>query len=283
MKKILLSYVPVIHQGYLNFFDRHWDVDFLAIFGPEILRDFDHLVRKDIRAIQASIMAKAISGIGVFKEVKILDNELIREISDAKPVLVLPDEVESWQLVEKHFIDFSDRSVLFEQVFLRWDKKSALARVTVTPDTIGSFTNLTLAFQEAEMSPDWWRQVGAVIARGGEILLVGHNYHLPNNRVTYELGDPRSLFKKGDYIELSVAQHAESGLIASAAAQGIKLDGSDIYVTTFPCPPCAKLIRDARIRRCFFSEGYSMLDGEEILKSGGVEIIHVPLESPSPD
>ncbi|NCS97095.1 MAG: deoxycytidylate deaminase, partial [Candidatus Pacebacteria bacterium] len=82
--------------------------------------------------------------------------------------------------------------------------------------------------------------------------------------------DPRNSFHKGEHIELSTAIHAEAALIADAAKKGISLEGTQLYVTTFPCPACAKLIACSGITKLYFSEGYSMLDGEKILNDAGV-------------
>jgi dCMP deaminase len=46
-------------------------------------------------------------------------------------------------------------------------------------------------------------------------------------------------------------------------------------VTTFPCPACARLIAEAGFRRCYFSGGYSVLDGDVILRAAGVELFWV--------
>ena len=48
-----------------------------------------------------------------------------------------------------------------------------------------------------------------------------------------------------------------------------------MYVTVFPCPPCAKLIAYSGIKRLYCGGGYAVLDGEEVLKSNGVEIYFV--------
>ena len=82
-------------------------------------------------------------------------------------------------------------------------------------------------------------------------------------------------FKRGLNIELTTDQHAESVVISEAAKKGIALLGADLYISTFPCPPCAKIVAAAGIKRCYFLSGYSMLDGERILKDSGVEIIQV--------
>ena len=46
-----------------------------------------------------------------------------------------------------------------------------------------------------------------------------------------------------------------------------------MYVTDFPCPPCAKLIAGAGIAKLCFREGYAVLDGQDVLEAAGVEIV----------
>jgi dCMP deaminase len=48
-----------------------------------------------------------------------------------------------------------------------------------------------------------------------------------------------------------------------------------MYVTDFPCPPCAKLIAGAGIAKLYFRSGYAVLDGQEVLEAAGVELLKV--------
>jgi dCMP deaminase len=48
-----------------------------------------------------------------------------------------------------------------------------------------------------------------------------------------------------------------------------------LYVTVFPCPPCAKLIAYSGIKNVYCGGGYGVLDGEDILKSRGVKVFFV--------
>jgi dCMP deaminase len=48
-----------------------------------------------------------------------------------------------------------------------------------------------------------------------------------------------------------------------------------MYVTDFPCPPCAKLIAGAGIARLYFRTGYAVLDGQDVLEQAGVEVVQV--------
>jgi dCMP deaminase len=129
--------------------------------------------------------------------------------------------------------------------------------------------------EEAEKSSDWWRQVGGLIVKDGSIISKTHNRHVPHEQTPYIDGDPRADFSKGVNLELSTAIHCEAFLIADAAHKGVSLLGAEMYVTTFPCPPCAKLIAYSGIKKLYYADGYGVLDGERILKNRGVDIIFV--------
>ena len=75
--------------------------------------------------------------------------------------------------------------------------------------------------------------------------------------------------------DLSTAIHAEASVVAKAARDGVPLDGADLYVTTFPCPACARLIAESGFRRCYFADPYSLLEGDTILRAAGVELFWV--------
>ena len=136
---------------------------------------------------------------------------------------------------------------------------------------------MALALQEAEKSSDWGRRVGAALVLENKVRLIAYNRHLPNEYAPYYQGDPRANFSRGVQVELGTVIHAEAGIIATAARLGLSLTAAWLYVTTFPCPSCAKLAAFSGITKCFYSSGYSLLDGEEILRERGVEIIQVVL------
>ena len=75
--------------------------------------------------------------------------------------------------------------------------------------------------------------------------------------------------------DLSTAIHAEASVVAQAARAGRALNGADIYVTTFPCPACARLIAESGFRRCYFTGPYSVLEGDAVLRAAGVELLLV--------
>jgi dCMP deaminase len=116
-----------------------------------------------------------------------------------------------------------------------------------------------------------------VVARDGEVLGVAHNAHQPTEYAPYVDGDPRNEFSRGVRADLSTALHAEAALVARAAHDGRSLAGADLYVSTFPCPACARLVAAAGFRRCYVAGAYAVLDGDRILRTAGVELIWVDL------
>jgi deoxycytidylate deaminase len=59
-----------------------------------------------------------------------------------------------------------------------------------------------------------------------------------------------------DVLEFVRASHAEMAAITDAARRGIPLRGDTIYVTTFPCHECARLILASGIARVVYIEPY---------------------------
>lgn len=278
MRKILMAYVPVLHRGYLKFFLKHHQgSDALYVFGSEVLEEFDHL-RKDIRSLPPDWAITAIRNWNLFPKVILADQKELQKPEQFPSEIIMPDEDECHAIAEKYL---SGHEITFDNIFLRWDRTKSLAEKQVEADRIVSVDKfdremMGLAVAEAAKSPDWWRQIGGVIVSPEkEVLLVTHNHPVRTPREHLFSGDPRSNFKRGISIELSLFSHAEPALVGEAARRGLKLEGCSLYVTVFPCPPCAKLVSKTGIKRLYFSEGYSMVDGEEDLRKAGVEIIRV--------
>ncbi len=276
MKKTIIAYIPVVHEGYRTFLQKHSDADTLYILGKDIITEFKSLT-KNINALEPRLIKKSLEVLVDIPVIEILSKNDLKKISRQKGFLVMPKENVSMELKEKYF---KTRQIIFDSIFLRWDKHKSVGENPVTADgkiSRSSFDKkiMNIAFRTAEQSSDFWRHVGAVIVKNGRVVIATHNKHVPSEQAPYVNGDPRNNFSKGEYIELSTAIHGEAGAIAQAAQRGISLKGASIYVTTFPCPPCAKLIAYSGIKKLYYSSGYSVLDGQDILKSQGVEIIFV--------
>lgn len=271
--KVIIAYVPVLHRGYRDFFAAE-KADKLYLLDQEFLDEFKYL-QKDLRSLKQEDAKKAIESLGLFRSVEILNKKKIAEVKNVS--IVMPDEEEMRIIAEKYL---PGHEIRFKNIFLRWDPKKVLEEKQVRYERTISYEGLAKemmdkAIYESKKAPNLWRQVGAVVARDGNILVAGFNKQVPNQHTPYYEGDARMFFKKGINIELTTDQHAESVVIAEAARKGIALEGADLYINTFPCPPCAKIVAAAGIKRCYFSSGYAMLDGERILRDNGVEIIQV--------
>lgn len=276
MKKNVLAYVPVLHEGYRRFFDKYKGAK-LILLGDDVKEKFVPLV-KDIRALPVDLIKKSIETWGVFSAIEIVDINFLKKVSSSKEIFVMPDEDIMHELQKQYFPKF--KKVEFDTIFLRWDKHKSTAEQAVDIDQKISkekfdkqvLKSLSL---EAKKSSDFWRGIGAAIIKNKKVVLETHNRHVPSEQTPYVNGDPRSDFHKGINIEISTAIHAEAYLISQSAEKGIILKGASMYVSTFPCPPCAKLIAYSGIKKLYYRGGYGVLDAESILKSKGIEIIFV--------
>jgi dCMP deaminase len=109
-------------------------------------------------------------------------------------------------------------------------------------------------------------QVGAVLSRGKRIISCGYNGTPPGADNTCEdLID-------GKLITRPEVSHAERNCIENAARNGIKLEGSVMYVNVAPCIECAKSIMNAGIQKVIFENEYKNTDGIDFLRNHGVPI-----------
>ncbi len=292
-KTAILAYIPVLHEGYQHLLEKHSEATNIYLLPAEITHQLRSL-QKDIRAISAEKMARALQALYQERTISVATSEILHDLANKSISLIFPDEDISRLVITEYF---PENEVIFDSIFLRWDKERSLRVYPPIPSySLNSATKnlaksqkstnsphtsfMDLAQAEAAKSADWWRQVGAVLVKDGTLVLQTHNTHLPNEQAPYILGDPRANFHAGDHIELSTAIHAEAKLIAQAAKNGIALAGTELYCTTFPCPPCAKLIAESGIKTLYYADGYSMLDGEEVLKQADVQVVKVAPPAP---
>jgi dCMP deaminase len=276
VKQVLL-YLPVVHAGHEAFFARHPDAAEILVLGRGFKAAFKSLA-KDIRALPPERAAQFLRVMLPGTPVRVVEPSDLPAAVTAD-ILVLPDEDVSRSLAAEYRLD-EDRKLVFDQTFLRWDREwSQAARpadfdAAVAPGDLPPAL-LARARALADRSSDWWRQVGAIAWRGPEILGAAWNHHGPTEYAPYLDGDPRDGFGRGVRADLSTAMHAEASVIARAARAGTALAGADLYVTTFPCPACARLIAESGFRRCYFTGPYSVLAGDAVLRAAGVELLWV--------
>jgi dCMP deaminase len=281
--KQLLLYLPVIHRGYETLLDQHADAVSVLLLGTGFQAEFPGL-GKDIRALPPERAAQYLASARPGLEVRVIEPADLPAAVTGDP-LVLPDEEITRALAARHDLG-RDRTLVFEPTFLRWDREWSRAQRPARFDgqiAVGDLPRglIARAQQLAGRSSDWWRQVGAIAVRGPDLLGYAWNHHHPTEHSPYIDGDPRDSFSRGVRADLSTAIHAEAAIVAAAARDGVSLRGADLYVTTFPCPACARLIAEAGLRRCFFAGPYSLLDGEDVLRAAGVELFWVDATPPA--
>lgn len=111
-------------------------------------------------------------------------------------------------------------------------------------------------------------QVGAVISRDGRVIVTGYN------------GAPAGLPHCDHSYDMPLrgcdnAEHAERNAIAFAARYGLALEGAELDCTHAPCLNCARSIINAGITRVRYLHAYRKTEGEDLLRSVGIEVLHV--------
>lgn len=280
MKSAIVAYVPVLHRGYLNFFAKYPEIKTLYLLDESLTHQWRSL-QKDLRALPAEQVKKLIDALQLFEKTEIVTVDTIAQLPGEFESLVMPDEEINHALAEKYF---SHKEIIFDSIFLRWDRARSLSHQEVEPDVTVSASEfdqqvMSELFEFAQHSSDWWRQTASALVKDGKMLARVKNAHVPFDQQQYVDGDPRAEFGSGEHVDLSSSLHAEGALIAEAARQGIETKGCWLYATTFPCPYCAPLVALSGVTKLFYVEGYSLIHGQEVLKAKGVEIIKVNLEN----
>ncbi len=276
-RTVILLYVPVFHQGYLKFFEQYRrEASVLWLIGSGLARQFSPL-HSEIREVDPSLMKKIVESLDLFKEVRVLDAEEAGQMRVPARIITASESI-SEQVVRKYF---SAAEVVSSTVFLRYDEKSVKSMLPVKfdrhSDDLFDRTMMQLAVEEAEKSSDWWRRVGAVLVKDRQVITVARNSPVPSEHTPYVLGNPRDHIEAGMLSHFSDVLHAEKSVFAEALRRGISTKDAELYVSVFPCPDCAKLIAYCGIRRCFFASGHATLDGAQIMKLMGVELVYVSL------
>jgi dCMP deaminase len=275
-RQIILAYVPVLHRGYWQFFEAFPNANEIYVFDKGILADFDY-IRKDLRALNQAQQVKMLAGLGRFKRVGVVNKKDLKILDKSEIKIILPDEDISRGVVKA----IKNADIELHPIFLRWDRsrvegvdKKSKKEPTTDDQRIQKL--IQKAIKAAGQSSDIWRHVGAIlIDKRGKKIGVASNKAEPSEHTPWIEGDPRNLYKRGVGLEQSLFIHAEAALIAKAAKRGISLEKATIYVTTFPCPSCAKLIAHSGIALCYYKDGYATLDGERVLKEYDVRAIRV--------
>lgn len=287
-KKVFIGYVPVVHKGFLNLF-RNEKIDEIYVLSRELIKKLtesglEYLAR-DIRAVSpfdVMYMIRSLKQNNFLEknyQVGVIEEDSIPNLFGEECDIYLASDEVGHKLNELYFAPAKIK-VTFVQTFLRWDKLISTQELEIAPHRIISENEIDAefmeeAFSESEKSSDWWRHVGCVVVTKTGKKVFGHNHHMPHEHTPYIEGDVRSNFNPGERNDLGTAIHAEGLAISTAARNGVSLDSAILYVTTFPCQNCARLIVTAGIKKVLYRNGYSVQDAERIFNDAGVEIVLV--------
>lgn len=122
---------------------------------------------------------------------------------------------------------------------------------------------IDLATRIAKMSYARKRQVGAIAVKNNNILSFGFNGTPTGMDNTCEDENNKTF---------PWVIHAEANLVSKAAAEGLSLQNSTVYVTTAPCDNCALLLIQSRVERVVFAEYYKTDSGIVYLQHSGIQV-----------
>ncbi len=271
-KSAILAFVPVIHSGYVDFFNKN-DGDILVL-DDELVQSYVHLTR-DLRLLPARKITTALKSVLTNRKIATVGKKQLASFRYGH--IIMPDDEVCRDIAIKYL---KNKELSFVSVFLRWNRVITLKENVVSEgrkitEEVFHRKVIDKAFTLAQKSSDWWRQISCLVMKSGKVVISTYNHHLPTDFHLAMNGDPRSNFDAGQHQEVYTSIHAEAEAIAIAAKKGISLKGTTFYSTTFPCPNCARLIGTAGVKKVYYSKGYSLLDAERILDHFGVEVILV--------
>lgn len=122
------------------------------------------------------------------------------------------------------------------------------------------------------------RQVGAIITINNMIISTGYNGAPKGLKHCVDMeGCLRKLknIESGTHYEICRAVHAEQNAIIQAAVRGAKIQGGTLYVNTYPCSVCARMIINAEIKRIVYDSDYNDPLSKEMLEEAGIEVVRV--------
>ena len=133
---------------------------------------------------------------------------------------------------------------------------------------------MDMAYEQAEKSSCFRAKVGAVLVKDGLVVAQGYNNMTGGINDCAEVGCIREKLNipSGTRREVCRAICAEQLAISEAARNGVKLDGSVAYITTFPCHICAKLLVSSGVSEIVYDKDYPDELSKSFLAEAGTKI-----------
>ena len=96
------------------------------------------------------------------------------------------------------------------------------------------------------------KKVGAVIVKDKNILATGYNGSIAGLEHCDDIGHDLV----GGHCVRTI--HAEQNAIVQAAKHGVAINNAEIYVNTYPCWNCFKLLANAGIKTIYYKDAYNI-------------------------
>ena len=130
------------------------------------------------------------------------------------------------------------------------------------------------AFKEAEKSTCLRAHVGVVFVLNNTIIAKGYNNVSGGVADCTKFGCIRDMMHipSGERREVCRYICAEQVAITESAKMGVKLDGSTVYVTTFPCHICAKMLVNCGVKEIVYDKDYPDILSHGFLKEAGITV-----------
>ena len=134
MEKILIAYIPVLHEGYRKFLESHKEAGVLYLWGENLFEEADYL-SKEIRALDPNLMKKSLVALNFGFDIKILTKANLEEVMGFDGEIIMPGDDISHTFKEKFL---ADKKVVFDNVFLRWEKRNSVRENKIANDLSSS-------------------------------------------------------------------------------------------------------------------------------------------------
>jgi len=130
------------------------------------------------------------------------------------------------------------------------------------------------AYEQADKSSCLRAKIGAVLVKNGKVIAQGYNNMTGGINDCSETGCIRDVLKipHGERREVCRAICAEQLAISEAARNGVNIDGSVAYITTFPCHICAKLLVSSGISEIVYDNDYPDELSKKFLEEAGTKV-----------
>lgn len=110
--------------------------------------------------------------------------------------------------------------------------------------------------------------VGAILVRDKRIIATGYNGGVSETENCHEAGHQMD---EGHCIR---TVHAEMNALIQCAKEGLSTDGTELYVTHFPCINCTKALLQAGIKKITYKAAYRQHPfALELIAAKGVELV----------